>query len=152
MSALCSAADDVGVISPDRVREVVQAILRAAQSRGLTDEVLESLSGVKARRIKSYRVEGKEPSLSAALSLGLALGETGLNPILNLIGYCARPLGEGDEQAPMALVAAILQSISTLANAAADNRFDHTEMPAVREAADQILRLVVPLSSAGRQG
>lgn len=150
MNPLCDAADDVRVCSPDSVRDRVQAVLRAAQASGLTDEVLESLSGVKARAIKSYRVEGKEPSLSAALSLATAIGPRALNPILALIGYCARPLGEPDEQSPMTLVANTLEHVSTIATAAADGRIDHTELPACQKAADMIIATVLPLSSGGK--
>jgi hypothetical protein len=149
MAELCSAADDGGIVGPDSVRDRVQAVLRAAQAAGWTDEALEGVSGVKARRIKSYRVEGKEPSLSAALSLGVAIGPKGLNPILALIGYVARPLDESDALHPMTLAATAMAHLSTIAHAAADGRIDHTEAPSCREAADQIIATVLPLSTAG---
>lgn len=145
-----TSADDGGICGPDSVRERVQAVLRAAQAAGWTDDALEGVSGIKARRIKSYRVEGKEPSLSAALSLGLAIGPKALNPILGLIGYCARPLDEADELQPMTLAATALQHLSTIATAAADGRFDHTEMPACQQAADVLIATVLPLSTAGK--
>ena len=63
------SASDVSIVSPDRVRLIVQAILRAAQADNWADAQLAELSGVSARAIKSYRVEGKEPSLSNALPL-----------------------------------------------------------------------------------
>ena len=78
------------IVSPDCVRETIQKILRAAQVR-FTDEELSEASGVDARAIKSYRVEGREPSLSRALSLLCVLGGGDLNRILNLVGYSARP-------------------------------------------------------------
>ncbi|MBB4859654.1 transcriptional regulator with XRE-family HTH domain [Novosphingobium chloroacetimidivorans] len=144
-NAVCDAA----IVSPDRVRQTVQAILRAAQTAGWTDEQLENVSGVRARTIKSYRIEGKEPSLSNALSLAVALGGKQLNSILSLIGYVARPLDEADAINPHLLVANVLPHISTLAAAAADGRIDHVELPGCREAADQIIATVLPLSSAG---
>jgi transcriptional regulator with XRE-family HTH domain len=144
-NAVCDAA----IVSPDRVRQCVQAILRAAQAEGWTDDQIEGVSGVRARTIKSYRIEGKEPSLSNALSLALALGGKHLNSILSLIGYVARPLDEADAINPHQLVASVLPHVSTLAAAAADGRFDHGEMPLCREAADQIIATVLPLSSAG---
>ena len=151
MNPLCNAADDIGVCSPDSVRTRVQAVLRAAQAKGWTDEALEGVSGIKARRIKSYRVEGKEPSLSAALSLALALGPDALNPILALVGFAAKPLGAADELSPMSIVANTLEHVSTIASAAADGRIDHTEQPACQQAADMIIATVLPLSTAGRK-
>ena len=68
------SADKTPLVSPDRVRAVIQAVLRTAQQRGFTDTQLEELSGVSGRCIKSYRVEGREPSLSHALSILCALG------------------------------------------------------------------------------
>lgn len=141
---------EVGIVSPDRVRAVVQGVLRAAQLEGWTDEALEGASGVKARTIKSYRVEGKEPSLSNALSVGVVIGPRALNPILALIGYAARPLEDADAVQPMQIAADAMKHLSVIASAAADGRIDHIEEPACRDAADQIIATVLPLASAGR--
>lgn len=143
------SADKAPLVSPDRVRMVVQAILRAAQASGLTDSQIEEMSGVPARAVKSYRVEGREPSLSAALSLGCVLGGGALNSILAIIGYHARPLDEADEINPSMIIATMLPHVSTIANAAVDGRIDHIERPLCREAADHIIATVLPLSSAG---
>lgn len=151
MTQCNTSADDTGVVSPDRVRAVVQGLLRAAQQTGLTDDQLEAMSGIKARRIKSYRVEGKEPSLSAALSLAVALGPTALNGVLAIIGYSARSLGEPDEKAPMQIVANGMKHFAIIANAAADNRIDHTEERETTAAADALIAEILPLSSAGKQ-
>ena len=141
---------DTGIVGPDRVRNVVQGLLRAAQQSGWTDEALASASGVKARTIKSYRVDGKEPSLSAALSIGVVLGQSALNPILALIGYIARPLDEADSLQPMQIIADGMQHFAVLARCAADNRIDHTEERETTAAADMLIATVLPLSSAGR--
>src|ERR1700741_2671349 len=98
-----SSASDAAIVSPDRVRNVLQAVLRAAQADGWTDPQLERLSGVSGRAIKSYRVEGKEPSLSNALSLAVVLGPRAMNSILAIIGYSATPLDEADEINPNAI-------------------------------------------------
>lgn len=135
--------------SRESVCDRLQAILRGAQAAGWTDETLEGLCGVPARTIKSYRVEGKEPSLSNALSLAVVIGPKALNPMLALIGYVAKPLDEADALSPHLIVASILPHVSTIATAAADGRFDHIERPKCREAADQIIEAVMPLSSAG---
>jgi hypothetical protein len=145
-----NAASEGGMVGPDRVRLVVQGLLRAAQANGWTDDALEQASGVKARAIKSYRVEGKEPSLSAALSLGCVLGGAALNPILSLIGYVARPLDEAGDACVRTLTAEAMGHLAVIAKAAADGRIDHTEEPAVTDAADGLIATVLPLSRAGR--
>jgi hypothetical protein len=142
------AAPNCALISPDRVRNEMQKILRFAQTK-FTDEQLADLSGVDARAIKSYRVEGREPSLSRALSLLCVLGGGDLNRILNTIGYCARPLDESDRRPCGEVVACILEHGTTFARAAADGRVDHTEEPAVRLAADNAIEALLPYSSAG---
>jgi hypothetical protein len=142
------AAPTGALVSPDCVRETIQKVLRAAQIR-FTDEELARESGVDARAIKSYRVEGREPSLSRALSLLCVLGGGDLNRILNTIGYVARPLDESDELPCGEVVACILTHGSTIARAAADGRIDHTEASDCRAAADRLLEAIVPMSSAG---
>lgn len=140
---------NVSICGHDSVCGRVQGVLRAAQASGWTDAALEAASGVCARTIKSYRVEGKEPSLSNALSLACVIGPKALNPMLALIGYVARPLDEADALCVHSIVASGLQHFSTIASAAADGRIDHLEAPLCREAADQIILTVTPLSSAG---
>jgi hypothetical protein len=137
------------LVGHDRVRKVVQGLLRAAQSEW-TDETLEGVTGICRRTIKSYRVEGKEPSLANALSLAVVLGQPALNSILALIGYVARPLDEADAMNPALIVASILPHVSTIARAGADGRIDHTEAPDCEDAADQIIASVLPLSSVGK--
>jgi len=144
------AASESIIVRPDSVRERLQGLLRGAKAAGWTDDALEQASGVPARTIKSYRVEGKEPSLSNALSLAVVLGPRAVNSILALIGYGgAKPLDEADDLCVNALVATGLQHFSTIATAAADGRIDHIEAPLCREAADHIIATVMPLSSAG---
>ena len=144
-----SSVSDPALCSREKVCSHLQAILRAAQTR-FTDAQLEQLSGVPARAIKSYRIEGKEPPLSVALSLAVVLGEGAINSIMSLIGYVARPLDEPGDLCVNSLVATGLQHFSTIATAAADGRIDHTEAPLCREAADMIIATVMPLSTAGQ--
>ena len=149
MNAPFLSAPKSAMCSPDRVRNEIMAVLRYAQTR-FTDEQLSEASGVSARCLKSYRVEGREPTLGNALSILCALGRSDLNRVLALVGYSAVPLEEAGEM-PTAgtLVASSMASLSTLATAAADGRFDHTELPACRQAADALIECVLPLSSAG---
>lgn len=138
------------IVSHDSVRERLQGLLRAAQVTGWTDSALEEASGVPARSIKSYRIDGKEPGLSNALSLAVVLGPKAINGILALIGYGgAKPLDEPDALCVHSLVATGLQHFSTIAVAASDGQIDHLELPSCRAAADQIIATVMPLSSAG---
>lgn len=144
-----TSASENSLVSHDRVCELVQGILRTAKAKGWDDQQLCEQSGVPARTIKSYRIEGKEPSLSNALSLAVVLGPAALNTLLSAIGYAARPLDEADAISPTKVVADGLAAFSVIATAAADGRIDHIEAPMCREAADQIIATVLPLSSAG---
>jgi len=144
-----TSASSTGIVGQDRVRQIVQGILRGAQAVW-TDDSLAAASGVPARTIKSYRVEGKEPSLSNALSLALVIGPTALNAMLAAIGYVARPLEDADAICPAKVVADGLAAFTVIATAAADGRIDHIEEPLCRDAADTIIATVLPLSSAGR--
>lgn len=144
-----SSVPETSLCSRDSVCDRLQAVLRGAQASGWTDDSLEELSGVPARTIKSYRIDGKEPSLSNALSLAVVIGPKALNPILALIGYVARPLDEADALNPNQIVASLLPHVSTIATAAADGRIDHTERRDCQQAADLIIEAVMPLSSAG---
>ncbi|WP_390549831.1 hypothetical protein [Qipengyuania sp. MTN3-11] len=95
-------------------------------------------------------MEGKEPSLSNALSIACVLGARAINGVLSIIGYGgAKPLDEADEVNPNLIIASLLPHVSTIALAAADGRIDHIEKPGCTTAADQIIATVMPLSSAG---
>lgn len=145
------AVDKSSVVGQDIVCERVQSILRVAALRH-TDASLGELSGVPSRTIKSYRVEGREPSLSNALSLAVVLGPRAVNSILSLIQYAARPLEDASGAIPPAqIIASVLPHLSVIATAAADGRVDHTEEPACQAAADAIIAAVLPLSSAWRR-
>lgn len=141
------SVDKAPVVGPDRVRPVIEAMLRTA-ALNHTDQQLEQLSGIPARTIKSYRVEGREPSLHAALSLAVVLGKPAINAILSVVGYTATSLDEGEAD-PRQIVADGLRHFTVIAGAAADGRIDHVEAPLCREAADRLIETVLPLSSAG---
>lgn len=144
-----SSVEEAGVVAADRVQERVAAALKAAHAKGWSDEDLAELTKIKARRIKSYRLEGRCPTLPALLSLAVVLGQDLLNPVLSLVGHAARPLDEADEVNPGQIVATGLRHFTIIADAAADGRIDHTERPRCREAADKLIEAVLPLSSAG---
>ena len=144
-----SSVDEMGVIDTHRVQQRVEAALKKAHAIGWSDDDLAELSGLKARRIKSYRLEGRCPTLPALLSLAIPLGPGILNPVLSLVGHAARPLEEADAIDPHQIVADGIKHFAVIATAAADGRIDHVERPLCREAADQIIATVLPLSSAG---
>lgn len=145
-----ASAPDGGLAGRDRVCLLVQGLLRGAQAKGWTDDALSAASGVPARTIKSYRVEGKEPCLTNALSLGCVLGPAAINGLLSIIGYGgAKPLDETDEHNPGEIVATVMRNLGVIATAAADGRFDHIEQPSVRDASDMIIAELLPHSSAG---
>ena len=146
-----SSVEEFGIAGHDRVVAAVQDILRTAQAMGYDDARLEGLSRVKARTIRSYRVEGKQPAIGAALSIVAVLGDWAVNRLMAVISYQAQPLEAGAQMQPNMIVADVAKDLSVLAVAAADGRFDHTEMPSVTEAADHIIATVLPLSRAGRQ-
>lgn len=137
--------------SHDRVTQTIAMLLRGAQARGIHDNLLSASSGIPERTIKSYRTDGKDPSLTNALSLLAALGPDAVNAVLATIGYGgARPLGGAPAIDPRQIIADILPHVSTLAQAAADGHFDHAETPACEAAANHIIATVLPISSAGR--
>ena len=147
-----TSADKTPVVSPYGVRIVLQGLLRAAQVHW-TDQALEQACGVPARAIKSYRVEGKEPSISAALSIAVVLGRPAVNAILSLIGYTgAHPMDEPDKVSPSEIVARAMSGLSKIAEAAIDNDINHIEAPDCRTAADQVIAAVMPLSSLANAG
>lgn len=144
-----NAVSNDSVVSHQSVCDVMAALLRAAALKH-TDDQLSALSGVPARTIKSYRIEGKEPSLSNALSIAIVLGDGAVNSILSIIGYSARGLEQSDEPCPMQLTADAMKGLAVIASAAADGRIDHLEAPVVRENADAVIRAMAPLSTAGQ--
>lgn len=145
------AVAECAIVSPERVGEVIRVQMRIARAKGLTLADIARDSGVRLNTIRGWIEEGKEPSLSKALSVAVVLGERAVNAVLAIIGYGgACPLDEPGRVNPMRLVADCMEPFSVLARAAADGRIDHTEEEPCREAADTIIATVLPLSSAGQ--
>lgn len=146
------AAEDAPIVAPNSVSVAVAAIIRTATRPGgpFTYDTLAAATGLKARRIKSYVHEGKEPSLSAALSLGVVLGESAMNLIMAQIGYVVRSLDEADQADVRMAAANAMGHLAIIAKNAADGRIDHTEERETREAADMLIATVLPFASAGQ--
>jgi hypothetical protein len=157
MTQRSNNAETTQIVSRDRVIEVVRVALRTATviTRNFTVEQIAEASQVPVRTIRSYMAndpgEVREPTLSNALSIAVVLGKPAVNAVLALIGYGgAAPFDEPDPVAPMQLVADGMKHFAVIADAAADNRIDHTEEERTRAAADGIIATFLPLSSAGK--
>lgn len=137
------------IVGPDRGGAVIREIVRLARARGRTLESIAADSGLPLPTIRGWIEEGKEPSLSRALSLAAACGDWAVAKLVAPIGYTASPLDEACALAPMQLAATAMADLATIASAAADGRIDHTEVAACRDAADHLIATVLPLSSAG---
>lgn len=152
-----NSVDKCALVSRDRVIEALRRELRGVTqiARKMTVEEVAIASGVPLRTVRSYMAnddgEVREATLSNALAIAVVLGPRAINALLAIIGYTgARPMDEPDEVNPALITAQALAGLSTIANAAADGRIDHTEVDDCRVAADQIIAIVLPLSSAGQ--
>lgn len=145
-----NSVSNQSIVSHESVCDVMAALLRAAAMKH-TDDQLSALTGVPARTLKSYRIEGKEPSLSNALSIAVVLGDGAVNAILSTIRYSAQPLEKANDTRLSDVTPKMLTYIAIIAKALADHRIDHVEWPDVREAADGLIETAAPLSSSGNQ-
>lgn len=154
-----SAADTVQtepLVSDTKLRDALRRQIDRAINvdRTFTRQQLALESGVNVHTIDAVlsRDPGKHRTVGGAVALSIAcvLGSRCVNVILALIGYTGSPLDEASEEQPCAVVGEIARGLSVIAAAAADNRFDHTERPAVTDAADLIIATVLPYSRAGQ--
>lgn len=152
--SVTDTADDAGRVAPNSVKRVIAGLVRVAVASGggWTYETLAQAAGLKDRRLKSWVHEDKEPSLSAALSLAVVLGEPAVNAILGVIGYKgAVALDSAPIDCPLDSAVAAMAGLSVFMQAASDRRIDHVEEAAATQAADLIIAEMVPFSSAGRR-
>lgn len=144
-----------GLLSDDRLHEWLEGELHTflRVERTLDREQLANQSGVTLATLDAIRKKGegrRKPTMAVMLSLCVVMGKRRVNGLLYHIGYGgAKPLDEADDLNPHLIVASLLPHVSTIATAAADGRIDHLEQPGCRNAADQIIATVMPLSSAG---
>ncbi len=148
-----NSAQNGGITSDERIRNVLRRHIQRAYDRGdFTRAALALESGVSLSQIdqlvshdpaKQRRVTAED-----AFNLAYTLGEAAVAALIGTIHYTAsRPAG--DVIAPGRLLADLLPQVAVMADCAADGRFDHTEAPRVREAADHIIASVFHLSSGG---
>jgi hypothetical protein len=148
------AARNGAITSDERIRNALRRhIRRALDTHAFTRASLEKESKVSIHTIdhiltndpaKHRRVAAED-----ALCLAYVLGDDAVAALVGCIHYTASRPDDGRAAAPGRIVAAGIAAFSTIANAAADGRIDHTERPACRDAADMIIATVLPLSSAG---
>jgi hypothetical protein len=150
------SVDNCGIVSRDRVTDLVRTLLRSAilVERRFTVDALAALSHIKPRSLRAYMSndpgELREPSLSAALSIVSVLGPRAVNAVIALIGYGgAEQTDEPEGTAPGLIVAELIDATSVVARAAADGRFDHVETPGVKSARSRIILAAMALPGDG---
>lgn len=148
-----NSVQNVGMTSDEQIRTILRRhIHRAYDGRTFNRGTLEKESAVNVYTIDQIvsRDPAKQRRISAAdaFNLAYALGEDCVSALVGVICYTARRVDAQQVEAHH-IVSSALPHMATIATAAADGRFDHTERQAVRDAADQLVATFLPLSSAG---
>jgi len=145
------------IVSDERIRNTLRERIHRAihVERRFTRETLASDSGVALHFIDSIisrdKAKHRRVATEDALSLAYCLGDGAINALLSLFGYgSAQPIDTPEPSRPMMIVAGAMKELAIIGEAAADDRIDHTEQAPVALAADHLIALVTPLSSAGR--
>lgn len=141
------------ITSDERIRNVLQRHIRKAYDRhDFTREELVRESGVSISQIDQIMagdsLKHRRVACEDAFNLAYTLGDGAVKALVATMKYIARRPDEPDPLNPHMIVASVLPHVSTIATAAADGRIDYSEAPACRDAADQIIATVMPLSSA----
>lgn len=142
-----------GVTSDDQIRAVLRRhIQRAYDKHVFTRPALAAESKVGTAQIDQIvstdPAKHRRVTCEDAFNLAYTLGEDCVAALIGVIHYTARRI-DADEVDAHHIVASALPHMATIATAAADGRFDHTERVSVRDAADQLVATFLPLSSAG---
>ena len=153
-----TSAQNGPICSDERLRGVLRRQIHIAVNvtRSIRRDDLARESGVNVHTIDAITTtdpaKQRKVKLADALSIAAVLGEGCVNALLSEIGFSgAKPVGEGEQGSCTKLAAKALQGVTVLVSAAADGVIDHTEEPAVRDAADMLIATVMPYSSAGRR-
>lgn len=126
-----NSVQNEGIASDEQIRNVLRRhIQRASDRREFNRAQLETESNVNVYTIDAIvsRAPAKHRRITAsdALNIAYALGEEAVAALVGTICYTATR-GEADALAPSQIIANALPHMATIATAAADNRFDHTE-------------------------
>jgi hypothetical protein len=144
------------VVSDERLRDILRKDLHRAFNvdHTFTRKSLAEDSGVNIYQIDQImsRDAGKKRrvAIEDAFSLALSLGDRTIGKLIAALGYVGQPADEVVHSQPMQIVANGMKHFAIIANAAADNRIDHTEERITTEAADALIAEILPLSSAGK--
>jgi len=152
-----NSAQSGPIVSDERIRNKLRERIHRAMhvERRFTRETLATETGVNIHTIDAITshdvAKHRRIATEDALSIAYVLGDGAINALLNLFGYgSAQPIDCPDPSRPMVIVASCMKHFAVIADAASDDRIDHTEEAPVADAADHLIALVTPLSSAGR--
>lgn len=157
MTSESNSAQSEPIVSDATIRETLRRQIHRAINmppRSFTRPTLAKESGVNVHTIDAIlsRDSGKHRrvALADALSIAAVLGEGAVNALLADIGYGgAKELDEADDAHPMHDMVKAMGALNVFAQAAVDDRIDHTEAEAVRDASDTLIATFLPYSSHG---
>lgn len=153
MTQRSNSAQSGPLVSDERLRNALREQIQIAFhiDNSFTRDTLAERSGVNIYQIDA--INSRDPAkrrpihATEALSLAFVIGPRAVNAVMALIGYVGTPLEEGRGAQPTQIVAQAMASLAVIASAAADNRFDHSELPGVECAADDLIEIMTPISS-----
>lgn len=157
MSQSSNSVQNEPVVSDATIRETLRRQIHRAINvtpRAFTRTTLAQESGVNVHTIDSIlaRDEAKQRrvSLADAFSIVSVLGEGAVNALLADIGFGgAKEMDELSEASPMHDMVKAMGALNVFAQAAVDDRIDHTEAEVVRDASDTLIATFLPYSSHG---
>ena len=157
MSQSSNTAQSEPIVSDATIRETLRRQIHRAINmppRPFTRPTLAKESGVNVHTIDAMlsrdAAKHRRVALADAFSIAAVLGEDAVNALLADIGYGgAKALDEAEEAHPMHDMVTAVGALNVFAQAAVDDRIDHTEAEAVRDASDLLIATFLPYSSHG---
>lgn len=150
------SARSLPVVSDASIRDTLRRHISRTISidRRFTRAQLAAESGVNIHTIDAISARDDEKHrricFAEGLSLAWVMGPPAVSALLALIGWVGRPEDEVDQPNPMLIVAGAMSRLSVITSHAADGVIDHLEEPDTQRAADELIAIVLPLSSAGK--
>lgn len=158
MTQRSNNAQNEPCVSDERLRNALRRQIDRAYNaqRSTTRQQLSTESGVNVFTIDAIMsndaAKQRRVKLEDAFSIVFTLGERAVNGLIAEMGYTgARKTDAPDPLRPMQLAAKAMAHLSTIATCAADDVIDYREEPICRDAADQLIATVLPMSSAGER-
>ena len=157
MSQSSNSVPNDPIVSDATMRDTLRRHIHRAVNmppRAFTRPTLAQESGVNIHTIDAIlstdAAKHRRVALADGLAIASVLGERAVNALLADIGYGgAKPLDEVGEPHPIEDVAKAMGAFNVFVQAAADDRIDHVEGPAVRDAADTLVATFLPYSQHG---